>query len=189
MDPDRWRQLEALLDRALDCSPEERAALLRDACGDDVDMQREVEQMVVECERRIPLFDVSAPQRFSSLLADNGQPGEAPVLLGGRYRIERELDHGGMSTVFVATDMQTRRTVAVKVLESTVSAILPRERFLAEVDILGNLVHPHIVPMHDSGESGGLLYYVMPLVEGESLRARLRRESVLPAQEAVRLVT
>ena len=190
IDPDRWRRIEALLDRALDCSADERAAFLRDACADDAEMRREVEQMVLECEQQpVPLLDVPAPERFAGLLDGGEQEGETPMLLGGRYAIERELDHGGMSTVFVATDTQTKRTVAVKVLDSAVSAILPRERFLAEVDILGNLAHPHIVPMHDAGESAGLLYYVMPLVDGESLRARLRRESVLSPHEAVRLIT
>ena len=111
----------------------------------------------------------------------------APTLLGGRYRIERELGRGGMATVFVATDVVAGRRVAVKVLRAELAAAVGAERFHREIDIASRLTHPHILPVYDSGESDGKLFYTMPLVEGESLRERLRREGQLPIDEAVRI--
>ena len=107
--------------------------------------------------------------------------------LAGRYRIERVLGEGGMATVYLATDERHHRKVAVKVMRPELAATLGSERFLREVEIAAQLSHPHILPMYDSGESDGLLYYVMPHVDGESLNARLKRESQLPVDEAVRL--
>lgn len=94
----------------------------------------------------------------------------------GRYDIEREIGHGGMATVFLARDPRHDRQVAVKVLEPELAASIGSERFLREVRITAQLNHPHILPLLDSGESDGLLYYVMPFVEGETLRARLDRQ-------------
>jgi serine/threonine-protein kinase len=107
--------------------------------------------------------------------------------LAGRYEIDRELGHGGMATVYLARDLRHHRKVAVKVLEPELAAALGGERFLAEIKTTANLQHPHVVPLHDSGESDGLLYYVMPFVEGESLRDRLTRERQLPIDDAVRI--
>jgi serine/threonine protein kinase/Tol biopolymer transport system component len=107
--------------------------------------------------------------------------------LGDRYVLERELGRGGMATVYLARDLKHDRAVALKVLRAELSAILGAERFLREIRLTAGLQHPHILPLLDSGEAGGLLYYVMPYVEGESLRQRLEREGQLPAAEAVRL--
>jgi tetratricopeptide (TPR) repeat protein len=107
--------------------------------------------------------------------------------LEGRYRVERELGRGGMATVFLAEDSRHRRRVAIKVLDAEVAGAIGPERFTREIDTVANLTHPHILPLHDSGEASGLLYYVMPYVEGESLRARLAREGALPVDEVVRL--
>jgi serine/threonine protein kinase len=96
--------------------------------------------------------------------------------LGDRYRVERELGHGGMAVVFLAEDLKHRRPVAIKVLKPELSAVLGSERFLREIAIAATLQHPHILPLYDSGQAGSLLYYVMPFVEGESLRQRLARE-------------
>jgi serine/threonine-protein kinase len=104
-----------------------------------------------------------------------------------QYRIERELGAGGMALVYLAHDLRHQRPVALKLLRPELSAILGAERFLAEIRTTANLQHPHILPLHDSGEADGLVYYVMPYVEGESLRDRLRREKQLPVDEAVRL--
>src|SRR5262245_38309146 len=93
--------------------------------------------------------------------------------IGDRYVIERELGRGGMATVFLARDVKHRRQVALKVLRQDVSAALGAERFLREIEIAAGLQHPHILPLHDSGELDGVLFYVMPYVEGESLRSRL----------------
>ena len=107
--------------------------------------------------------------------------------LADRYRIERELGQGGMATVYLAHDVKHDRPVALKVLRPELAAILGGERFLKEIRTTANLQHPHILALHDSGEAEGLVYYVMPYVEGESLRDRLTREKQLPVDEAVRI--
>jgi serine/threonine-protein kinase len=107
--------------------------------------------------------------------------------LADRYVIERELGQGGMATVYLARDLRHDRKVALKVLRSELAAVIGADRFLAEIKTTANLQHPHILPLHDSGEAGGLVFYVMPYVEGESLRDRLSRETQLPVDEAVRL--
>jgi eukaryotic-like serine/threonine-protein kinase len=109
--------------------------------------------------------------------------------LSDRYRVERELGHGGMAIVYLATDLKHARRVAIKVLRPALAYALGPERFLREIAIAAQLAHPNILPLHDSGEADGLLYYVMPYVEGESLRDRLNRERRLPAAEAVRIAT
>ncbi|MGI8620046.1 MAG: protein kinase domain-containing protein [Gemmatimonadaceae bacterium] len=105
--------------------------------------------------------------------------------LVGRYEIERELGQGGMATVYLAQDMRHHRKVALKVLRPELSAILGGERFLHEIRTTANLQHPHILPLYDSGEADGLVFYVMPFVAGESLRDRLTRETQLPVEDAV----
>ena len=107
--------------------------------------------------------------------------------LADRYRFERELGRGGMATVFLAEDLKHHRRVAIKVLSPELTALLGPERFLREIEISARLQHPHILTLLDSGEAQGLLYYVMPYVEGESLRERLTRERQLPVEEAQRL--
>ncbi|MFI5311009.1 MAG: protein kinase [Gemmatimonadales bacterium] len=106
--------------------------------------------------------------------------------LAGRYLIERLVGEGGMATVYLARDLKHDRQVALKVLKPELGAVLGVERFLAEIKVTANLQHPNLLPLFDSGEAGGLLFYVMPYVEGESLRARLEREKQLPIDEAVR---
>ncbi len=106
-----------------------------------------------------------------------------------RYAIERELGAGGMATVYLAHDLRHDRPVAVKVLRPELVAVIGADRFLAEIKTTANLQHPHILPLHDSGETDGFLFYVMPYVEGESLRERLTREKQLPVEEAVRIAT
>src|SRR5437667_12617064 len=107
--------------------------------------------------------------------------------LAGRYTIERELGRGGMATVYLAQDRKHHRQVAIKVLKPELAAALGPERFLREIDTAARLTHPHILPLHDSGGADGFLYYVMPYVEGESLRERLKREGQLPLEEALRI--
>ena len=98
--------------------------------------------------------------------------------LGGRYRVERELGEGGMATVYLAADLRHERKVALKVLKPELAAVVGADRFLAEIKTTANLQHPHILPLFDSGEADSFLFYVMPYVEGESLRERLDREHV-----------
>jgi serine/threonine-protein kinase len=107
--------------------------------------------------------------------------------LQGRYRIERELGQGGMAVVFLAHDLRHDRKVALKVLRPEISAEIGAERFLREIKMAAGLTHPHILPVYDSGEAGSLLFYVMPNMEGRSLRERLERESQLPLEEALRI--
>ncbi len=107
--------------------------------------------------------------------------------LSDRYRIDRELGAGGMATVFLANDLRHDRDVAIKVLHPDLGAALGGERFLSEIRTTARLQHPHILPLLDSGSTDGLLYYVMPLVTGETLRARLEREKQLPVDDAIRI--
>lgn len=110
------------------------------------------------------------------------------VALADRYAVERVLGSGGMATVFLARDLKHHRQVAIKVLHPELAAALGSDRFLREIEIAAALQHPHVLPVYDSGESHGLLYYVMPYVEGESLSARIAREGALPIDEAIRIV-
>ncbi|MHB1068967.1 MAG: protein kinase domain-containing protein [Gemmatimonadaceae bacterium] len=114
-------------------------------------------------------------------------PARLVAALADRYRIERELGAGGMATVYLAHDLKHDRDVAIKVLHPDLGAALGGERFLTEIRTTARLQHPHILPLLDSGEADGLLYYVMPVVTGETLRARLEREHQLPIADAVRI--
>ena len=107
--------------------------------------------------------------------------------LGDSYRIQRELGQGGMAVVYLADDLKHERSVAIKVLRPEVARALGAARFLNEIRTTAGLAHPHILPLHDSGEAGELLYYVMPFVAGESLRQRLDREGALPLPDALRI--
>jgi eukaryotic-like serine/threonine-protein kinase len=109
--------------------------------------------------------------------------------LSDRYVIEREIGQGGMATVFLAQDLKHNRPVALKVLKPELSAVVGAERFLTEIQTTANLQHPHILPLFDSGEADGLLFYVMPFVEGETLRERIERERQLPVEECIAIAT
>jgi serine/threonine-protein kinase len=113
--------------------------------------------------------------------------GRLDAALTGRYRIERELGAGGMATVYIAEDLRHHRQVAVKVLRPDLAASLGAERFLREIEIAARLHHPHILPLYDSGGAGEVLFYVMPLVEGDSLRARLKA-GALSIDEGARII-
>jgi serine/threonine-protein kinase len=114
-------------------------------------------------------------------------PSRVSGALSGHYLLEQEIGAGGMATVYLAEDLRHSRRVAVKVLRPELAAVIGAERFLAEIRLTANLQHPHILPLFDSGEADSFLYYVMPFVEGESLRDRLRREKQLPVDDAVRI--
>ena len=121
------------------------------------------------------------PSRLTSDIA-----ARVSAALADRYRIEREVGQGGMATVYLAEDLKHRRKVAVKVLRPELAESIGGTRFLREIEIAAQLTHPHILPLHDSGEAGGFLYYVMPFVEGESLRAKLARDGALSGADASR---
>ena len=112
-------------------------------------------------------------------------PDRLTAALAERYTIERELGRGGMATVYLAADVKHRRMVAVKVLRPELAALLGPDRFLREVELAAQLNHPHILPLHDSGEVNGFLFYVMPYVKGGSLREKLEREKQLSIEEAL----
>src|SRR4051794_14208114 len=109
------------------------------------------------------------------------------LALSDRYRIEREIGAGGMATVYLAQDIRHARRVALKVLRPELAAVIGAERFLAEIQLTANLQHPHILPLFDSGEADSFLFYVMPFVEGETLRDRLTREKQLAVPDALRI--
>src|SRR6185369_16511474 len=126
-----------------------------------------------------------SPQVQPSDLGDT--PFAVTSSLGDRYTIERLLGQGGMATVHLAEERKHRRKVAIKVLRQELGASVGAERFMREIGIAARLSHPHLLPLIDSGESGGSLYYVSPYVPGGSLRDRLNREKRLPVDDALRI--
>src|SRR5881296_854182 len=133
----------------------------------------------------------AAQSRFQDISTSSPLTDLPAALAAGlrdRYVLERELGRGGMATVYLARDVRHRRAVAVKVLRPELAAVLGPERFLREIEVAAQLNHPHILQLYDSGEAGGFLYYVMPLVDGESLRDRLERERQLPVEDALQIV-
>src|SRR6266581_1518206 len=114
-------------------------------------------------------------------------PAELTDALSSRYQFVRELGAGGMATVYLAHDLKHDRDVAVKVLKPEVAAVLGAERFVVEIKTTAALQHPHILPLFDSGEADGLLYYVMPYIQGETIREKLNRETQFDVDEAVRI--
>ncbi|HEU4954699.1 MAG TPA: serine/threonine-protein kinase, partial [Gemmatimonadales bacterium] len=185
MQRERWREVEELFESAVLRPPEERAAFLDRACGEDDALRREIESLLKADANATGFLErESGPGSLR-------QPDLLPRLqaaLGGRYVLDRELGGGGMSRVFVAEETTLGRRVVVKVLAPALAAELDTGRFQREIRIAAGLQHPHIAPVHAAGESGGLLYYTMPFVEGESLRQRLQHAGALPLPEAVRLL-
>src|SRR6476661_8351491 len=114
--------------------------------------------------------------------------GQLEQALGTAYRLERELGGGGMSRVYLAEEVALGRQVVIKVLPPDLAAAINVERFRREIQLAAKLQHPHVVPLLAAGRAGELLYYTMPFIEGESLRARLLREGELPVSDAVRLL-
>ncbi len=114
-------------------------------------------------------------------------PESLTEALNGRYSLEREIGRGGMATVYLARDLREGRLVAIKVMHPGLVATIGTDRFLREIEIAASLSHPRIVPLYESGDAGGVLYYIMPYVEGESLYELLERERRLPLDEALRI--
>jgi serine/threonine-protein kinase len=199
MTPERWQAVKAIVQAALARPPAARPAFVAAACAHDTALRAEVESLLAVPDTgelsdafvagpafAVALADVSGGERAAHA-DDAADAVRVAQALGGGYSVERELGRGGMATVYLARDLRHRRPVAVKVLHPELSAVLGPERFLREIELTASLQHPHILPLFDSGAAGGLLYYVMPYVEGETLRARLVRQRQLAVPEAVRL--
>jgi len=185
--PARWRTLEPIIDAALELPREERGAYISVACAGDDGLRADIERLLARHDGPNTPLDLPAAHRFASLLEDGPPP--MPPLLDGRYRIGPILGRGGMATVFLADDLRHDRQVAVKVLHAELAAALGVERFLAEIKTTARLQHSHILPLHDSGDSAGLLFYVMPYVPGGTLRQRLDRDEPLALGEVVRITS
>ena len=199
MTTDRWRQITRAVDAALELPREERNAFLDRCCVDDPELCAAAKRLLEACEQAgtssgfladsvgayAATIVADLPGRISA--AEKALQPTLGAALADRYIVERELGRGGMAIVYLAQDKKHNRPVALKVLRPDLRDSMPATRFLQEVEITARLNHPHILPLLDSGEAGDVLYYVMPHVEGESLRARLKREIQLPIDEAARL--
>jgi serine/threonine protein kinase/Tol biopolymer transport system component len=179
---DDWAYLAAMVDRILDAPVEERAAVVDRLSAGDPDRKAALEGLREECEQEPKLLAVPAASRFAALLEEEPQ---FPLALRAQYRLTRELGRGGMATVYLAHDVKHARDVAVKVVQPRAAAALGTQQFLAEIEIVAQMHHPHIVPLYDSGEADGALYYVMPYEPGLSLRHRLARDGPLASREVV----
>jgi len=188
MTPERWRVIDAILRASLSCEPGQRDAFVAQACGDDEEIRLEVASLLAAHDRAGDFLDRPAAEEFVASSAPASLTTRLATALAGRYQLEREIGRGGMATVHLAIDLRHHRQVAIKVLREELAAAIGGERFLEEIRVTASLQHPHILPLFDSGSAGGLLWYVMPFVEGETLRSRLARERRLPVDEALRLV-
>ncbi|MGK2934954.1 MAG: protein kinase domain-containing protein [Gemmatimonadaceae bacterium] len=178
--PSEWRELEPLIDRILDAPAAEREKLAWELSGPDQARFEALMEMTSECESAAPFLSRPAGERFARLFDEPEKP--MPEALGS-YRIEREIGRGGMARVYLARDGKHSRHVAVKVIRSELAASLGRERFLREIAIAARLRHPNILPLFDSGDQDGILYFVMPLEEGPSLRQCLESASSFSVSE------
>ena len=185
MTPELWAALEPLMDAVLDLPPTERAAYIDRVRGADPRLGEALRRAIEDSQRSEPLLERAAAERFALLLSDEQSP--TAWLLDDRFLVGREIGRGGMATVYLALDRRHDREVAVKVLLPDAVAAIGADRFLREVKIVARLQHPHIVPLYDSGDAGGRLYYVMPRMRGGSLRDRMAR-SRLSVSEVERIV-
>jgi Tol biopolymer transport system component len=183
---DGWAELASLVDRLLDAPPELRAALIEQLAGNDPARRATLERLREECEHEPAFLAMPASARFRALLTEEPT---FPSALRTQYRLTGELGRGGMATVYLAHDMKHARDVAVKVVQPRASATLGPEQFLAEIEVVARMHHPHIVPLYDSGQGDGALYYVMPYEPGLSLRHQLAKRGALPPHEVVRILS
>jgi serine/threonine protein kinase/tetratricopeptide (TPR) repeat protein len=181
-DDSRWARLMELFDQGRDLEPEAREAWFNAACADDAALRAELQEMLAADSR---------PDGILDRQVESAEGDPAPILAGelaDRYQIERELGEGGMARVFLAHERKHGRRVVLKALKPEVAGHSGHERFLREARLVAQLAHPHIVGLIDSGEAGGQLYYVMPYLEGETLRDRLKRIGPLPMPMVVTLI-
>lgn len=181
-DESRWSRMMELFDQARDMDPSERDAWLTVVCADDPSLRTEVESMLAADSSPEGILD-----REIEIPDSDGKPILAADV-DDRYELVRELGEGGMARVFLAYERKHGRRVVLKVLKPEVASHLGHERFLRESKIVARLAHPHIVGLIDSGEAGGQLYYVMPYLEGETLRERLKKMGKLPIPMTITLI-
>ena len=197
---DLFRRADTVFDAALDLEGEARREFVERACADDDHLRAAVERLLRSHDRAgdflgSPAADVArplldAPARDTGIADDAALRERVARALGTAYRLDGCVGRGGMAIVYRAQDLRHERPVAVKVLDPELGASMDAQRaarFLAEIRVTARLQHPNVVPLFDSGAAEGLLYFVMPYVEGETLRRRLRRESPLPVDEALRI--
>ncbi len=187
----RWDDLARIVDQALDLELANRPAFVEQASSGDPVLRGEVERLLAAIERAADFLDQPLATDVAPLVSWVARQESQALAAGTRfgvYEVTGLLGRGGMAAVYAARDHKHHRTVAVKVFDAAVGAAIGREWFLREIDIAAGLHHPHILPLHDSGEVDGRLYYVMPHVEGESLRQRLSREGQIPLASARRIV-
>src|SRR5688500_2656390 len=194
MMPHGHTQLETLFDRAISSSREMRSTILAEAAATDPEVAQELKSLLLAHDAADDYFetlsrDIIAPAISAVAL---GEATPDPALRGRLegavapvYRVERELGGAGMSRVFLATEVRLARKVVIKVLPPEMSLGVSVERFRREIQLSARLQHPHIVHVLTSEAAEGLLYYVMPYVDGETLRARISREGALPVADAV----
>ncbi|MDB4884079.1 MAG: protein kinase, partial [Gemmatimonadetes bacterium] len=182
--PRDWPELAPLVDLLLDTRPSERAPLLMQLSAGNSERERTLERLLAECERDLPLLNRPAAELFDQLVGED-EPPALPELVAGRYRTGHEVGRGGMARVYLAHDIKHDREVAIKVIRAEISASLGRDRFLREIGIAARLRHPNILPLYDSGEANGSVYFVMPFEGGPSLSVRLVRDGPLPISEAL----
>ncbi len=180
---ERWAALEPLIDTALDLPPEERDAYFDRAANGDRSLRAQLARLVAACERDDALLDAPAGERFAALLEET-----PPRILNGRFVIEGEIGRGGMAVVYLAHDRKHDRQVAVKILGPDAAAAIGADRFDREIKFAARLHHPNIVPLYDSGDEQGWLYYVMPVMRGGSLRQRLSSGKPLPIDAVQRIL-
>jgi serine/threonine-protein kinase len=183
---DRWQAVVALFEEALSYPEDERDRFLDTASLGDAEIRDRVAAMLRADSTPHELFD-AGPELLTRVLLTTPasiQQGERI----GSYVIVREIGRGGAATVYLASDEKHHRSVALKLLHADASSALGSDRFRREIALVAQLQHPHILPLHDSGEAGGQLYYVMPLVSGETLRDRITRNGPLPLDEVERIV-
>jgi Tol biopolymer transport system component len=180
MTPERWELLQDLLYQALERNFDTRAAFLDGVTGDDPSLREELESLLKGHDEEGILDGLEEGR-------DVGQDqfDRVSQALSGRYTVDSEAGRGGMATVYRAKDLKHKRSVAIKVLHPALVHSIGVDRFFAEIETTADLQHPHILPLFDSGEIDGILFYVMPYVEGESLRQHLDREHQLPVEDAV----
>ena len=194
---EHWGRVAALLDAALERAPIDRSAYLDDACVGGMALRAEVEALLAGAQA--PSFLDSTAMTFAAPLFNESEAGDGtsdiPIVRGFPYEFDRTLGCGGMATVYLARDAKHNRSVAIKVLDAELTAFLGAQRFVQEIRLAARLQHPHILGLLDSGVFGaeagvlaGRPYYIMPYVDGESLRARLNRSGPLPFIEAVRVL-